>query len=100
MIMQKRLLNIKNILRTKIPKLSKEYNIKTMEIFGSYGRDEQTPSSDIDLLVTFSVTPSLLKFIALENYLTDLLNIKVDLVIKSSLKPRLSKRILSEVVQI
>jgi len=39
----------------------------------------------------------LLKFIELENYLGDLLGVKVDLVEKSALKPRIGKHILSEV---
>jgi len=41
---------------------------------------------------------SLLDFVELENYLSDLLGVKVDLVEKSALKPRIGKRILSEVV--
>jgi len=98
--MQKKLVNIKNKLRATIPKLSEEFNVKTVEIFGSYSKDEQTQKSDIDLLVTFSITPSLLKFIALENNLSDLLNIKVDLVMKNSIKPRLSESILNESIQI
>jgi len=40
----------------------------------------------------------LLKFIELENYLSDLLKVKVDLVMKSALKPRIGKHILEEVV--
>jgi len=41
---------------------------------------------------------SLLDFVELENYLSDLLRVKVDLVEKSALKPRIGKCILSEVV--
>jgi predicted nucleotidyltransferase len=44
--------------------------------------------------------PGLLKFIELENYLTDLLGIKVDLVMQENLKPRIGKRILREVVPV
>ena len=40
----------------------------------------------------------LLKFINLENYLSDLLDVKVDLVMKSALKPRISGHILREIV--
>jgi predicted nucleotidyltransferase len=50
------------------------------------------------VLVEFSETPSLLKFINLENYLSDNLGIKVDLVHKSGLKPRIGEQILAEVV--
>ena len=41
---------------------------------------------------------SLLEFAELENYLSDLLGVKVDLVEKFALKLRICKRILSEVV--
>ena len=61
-------------------------------------RKEQQADSDLDLLVTFHEPPSLLKFIELENYLSDLLGVKVDLVMQSALKPKIGKRILSEVV--
>jgi len=43
---------------------------------------------------------SLLEFVELEDYLSDLLGVKVDLVEKSALRPRIGKRILNEVVYI
>jgi hypothetical protein len=79
------------------PLLKEQYRITSWSIFGSYRRNEQRPDSDLDLLVTFSDLPSLLKFIQLENFLSDELAIKVDLVMQNSLKPTISKRILSEV---
>lgn len=78
--------------------LQERYQVKELGIFGSYIREEQTETSDVDVLVEFSETPSLLKFINLENYLSDNLGVKVDLVHKSGLKPRLGERILAEVV--
>jgi hypothetical protein len=61
-------------------------------------RDEQGPESDLDLLVTFSEPPGLIQFVALENHLSDLLGVQVDLVMKNALKPRLGARILQAVV--
>ncbi|NEQ46655.1 MAG: nucleotidyltransferase family protein [Leptolyngbya sp. SIOISBB] len=78
--------------------LHERYQVKELGIFGSYAREEQTETSDVDVLVEFSKTPSLLKFVNLENYLTDNLGIKVDLVHKAGLKPRIGDRILAEVV--
>jgi predicted nucleotidyltransferase len=52
----------------------------------------------VDVLVEFSKTPSLLKFVNLENYLSDNLGVKVDLVHKAGLKPRIGDRILAEVI--
>ncbi len=57
----------------------KNYNVETLGIFGSYVRNEQGATSDLDVLVMFSQTPSLLQFVKLENYLSDLLRVKVDL---------------------
>ena len=42
----------------------------------------------------------LLKFIALENYLSDLLGIKVDLVEKENLKPAIGRHVIEEVESI
>lgn len=78
--------------------LQERYNVRELGIFGSYVRQEQTETSDVDVLVDFSETPSLLKFVNLENYLSDNLGIKVDLVHKAGLKPRIGERILAEVV--
>lgn len=78
--------------------LRERYQVRELGIFGSYVRQEQTETSDVDVLVEFSETPSLLKFINLENYLSDNLGVKVDLVHKTGLKPRIGERILAEVV--
>lgn len=82
------------------PSLQEQYMISELGIFGSYARHEQTETSDVDVLVEFSEVPTLLKFINLENYLSDNLGVKVDLVHKRGLKPRLGERILAEVVYV
>ncbi len=61
-------------------------------------RGEASATSDLDLLVDFEDTPTLFGFIRLENELSQLLSVKVDLVMKTGLKPALSERILSEAV--
>jgi predicted nucleotidyltransferase len=88
------------ILRQQIPMLTERYNVETLEVFGSYVRSEQKKDSDLDVLVTFKESPSLLTFIAIENYLSDLLGVKVDLVMKDSLKPRIGEQILSEAIPV
>ncbi len=67
-----------------------------MEVFGSYVRSEDNDESDIDILISFFESPSLIKFIELENYLTDRLGIKVDLVMKDALKINIRQHILKE----
>ena len=92
--------SIKKKLRRLLPIISKQYQVKKLSIFGSYLHHKQKFDSDLDLLVSFIEPPSLLKFIELENYLSDILGIKVDLVMDNALKPRIGERILSEAVSI
>lgn len=87
-------------LREIFPSLSGRYSVKTLGVFGSYARHEERETSDLDLLVDFDEPPGLIKFIELENTLTDLLGVKVDLVMQDALKPNIGKRVLSEVVRI
>ncbi|MEO0275301.1 MAG: nucleotidyltransferase family protein [candidate division WOR-3 bacterium] len=94
----KTLEEIKVILKNLKPELEKRYKIKEIGIFGSWVKGEQKKKSDIDILVEFEETPTLLKFIEMENFLSDKLGIKVDLVMKSALKPHIGKVILSEVI--
>jgi len=98
--MKKSLDEIKKILKKHEKELKEKYGIKKIGIFGSYLRGEAKEKSDLDILVEFKPDAkiSLLDFVELENYLSDLLGVKVDLVEKSALKPRIGKRILNEVV--
>jgi predicted nucleotidyltransferase len=85
-------------LRKMLPYINQKYNVHSLEAFGSYVRNQQNSRSDLDLLVSFSKIPSLIKFLELKNYLSDQLEVNVDLVMKDSLKPRISQSILNESV--
>lgn len=93
--MKNKLDHIVTKLRQELPYIQKEFDVDEVELFGSYLNNEQTSKSDLDLLVTFKKTPGLFKFLKLENYLSNILKIKVDLVLKDSIKPMLKNRILS-----
>ncbi|MCS6937353.1 MAG: nucleotidyltransferase family protein [Candidatus Bipolaricaulota bacterium] len=80
--------------------LREKYRVKSLGIFGSYVRGDQRKKSDLDILVEFLEPPSLFTLIELENYLSDLLGMKVDLVMKSALKPRIGQHVLREVVMV
>jgi len=95
-MMNNKLKNILLKLKEELPLLRTQYYVTTLEVFGSYVRNEQTPKSDLDILVTFSKAPSLFKFIELEDSLSELLGVKVDLVMRSSLKTNIGRRILAE----
>ncbi len=87
-------------LRQQLPALIERYHVQSLGVFGSYVRQQQHPGSDVDVLVSFEEPPSLLRFIELENELTDTLGLKVDLVMRDALKPTIGQHILSEVVTV
>ncbi|NMG59184.1 nucleotidyltransferase [Geitlerinema sp. P-1104] len=82
-----------------LPYLQQTYGVTRLGIFGSYQRGEQTPNSDLDILVEFHPDRrfGLLTFCQLENELSDRLGVKVDLVMRDGLKPHVGDRILAEV---
>jgi len=81
------------------PRCGNTTGLRFMGVFGSYVRGEQRRGSDLDLLVEFDERPlTLLQFIALEHYLSDLLEVRVDLVERNTLKPTIGRHILAEVV--
>jgi uncharacterized protein len=92
--------DILEALRQQIPMLIERYGVESLEIFGSHVRSEQKKDSDLDILVTFKEDPSLLTYLAMENYLSDRLGIKVDLVMKASLKPKIGQQILLEAIPV
>jgi predicted nucleotidyltransferase len=84
-------------LRASLPDLTARYQVASLGVFGSYVRGKEQPDSDLDVLVEFLEPPSLFEFIRLENELSALLGVKVDLVMKSALKPGIGRYILAEV---
>jgi uncharacterized protein len=93
---------IKSELETLKPTLKDKFQVETIGIFGSYSQGQQKQKSDVDILVTF-MEPNyidLIDFIALKQFLQRRLRIKVDLVEKKVLKPRIKDRILSETIYV
>jgi predicted nucleotidyltransferase len=87
-------------IKKSLPVLRSRYRVREIGLFGSYLRGDQKKQSDVDILVDFEKTVSLFEFMALEGELSRLTGKKVDLVMKTALKPRIGKRILDEVVYI
>jgi len=79
-----RKMNKQNIYQ-KIARYLKEEGAKKVAIFGSYVHDEEEPSSDIDVLVAFSETKSLLELVRIERELSEKIGIKIDLLTENSL---------------
>ena len=96
----KNLSEIKAILSFHKRELEEYHKIKEIMIFGSYARNEQNKRSDVNILVDFYEVPDLYKFIEIEEYLENILGIKVYLVRKPVLQAELRDKILSEAVKI
>jgi len=86
-------------LREMLPELRERYRVQNIGLFGSYVRKGEHPG-DLDVLVTFDEAPSLLRFLELENSISDRLGLPVDLVMRDALKPRIGARILRDLVPV
>jgi len=89
---------IKTKLEELKPALKEKFKVENIGIFGSYLKGKQKRKSDLDILVEFSEEISLFKFIELEDFLSKELGVKVDLVMREVLKPRIKEGILRDVV--
>ncbi len=94
---RKKLEKIEKLVKENKVLLTKQFKVKEIGIFGSVVRGEDKETSDVDILVEFVEPIGLFKFLELEEYLSDLIGRKVDLVSKKALKPRIGKHILREV---
>jgi predicted nucleotidyltransferase len=91
---------IKGLLRAHKEELRKKFNVKEIGVFGSFVRGEHKKGSDIDILVDFEEPIGLFEFMDLEEYLSNLLGRKVDLVSRKALKPFIGEYIRKEVVYV
>ena len=87
---------VESILKEQKEYLKQKYFVHKIGIFGSYAREEQQETSDIDLLVEFT-RPVGFSFLDLKDYLESIFNKPVDLVTVNALKPVMREEILSEV---
>jgi uncharacterized protein len=73
-------------INTAIVEYLSPYKPEWIGLFGSYARNEDTDSSDIDILVRFKKTPSLLDLARIHRELSQLLSKKVDVLTEAALK--------------
>jgi predicted nucleotidyltransferase len=81
--------------------LDERYGVQELAIFGSYARGDQSPVSDVDILVKVR-RPIGFKFFELWDYLEEILGIKVDLLTPEALqqKPALWVRVQEDLVYV
>ncbi|MGQ4914336.1 MAG: nucleotidyltransferase family protein [Candidatus Asgardarchaeia archaeon] len=89
---------ILEILRRECPYLKEKFFVKTIGLFGSYSRGEQTERSDIDLLVEFDRPVDFFKLFELEDYLSKILGARVEIVTPNALKEEIRPYIMRDVV--
>lgn len=74
------MLNIEQII-SAVASTAKDFQIKTITLFGSYADGSNTPDSDVDLLIEFfSPAVSLLTLAAVKNRIEDILQTEVDII--------------------
>jgi hypothetical protein len=93
--------SLRQHLRELLPHLREAYAVEQLAVHGSRTRDEATPSSDLDIVVTFQDTKagqqiSLLDFVTLKHKLEDRLGVPVDLGEAAALRGSAGARILDE----
>lgn len=99
-LIMKTLEDIKQTLVQSKALLWENYRITQVGIFGSYARGEQTEQSDVDVLIDYEQAPTLFKLVELCDYLSGLIGMRVDVVTKNGLKPRIRDLVLSEVIYV
>jgi len=88
------------VLRLALPDLRAQWPIRSLALFGSRVRDDSTPASDLDVLVTFERPVPLSSFLALEQRLSVITGLPVDLVSAAALKPYIGARVRAEAVAV
>jgi len=97
---QKTLDEIKKIIHEHNSELTTKYKVKYLRLFGSITRGEQREDSDIDILVEFNELLGGFHLLWTENFLSSILNQKVDLIPKKAIKGEIEKNILKDLVLI
>jgi predicted nucleotidyltransferase len=92
---------ILGILQAHKAELREKYGVREIGLFGSYAREEQSPLSDVDILVQVG-RPIGFRFFELWDYLEEILGLKVDLLTPEALqqKPVLWESVREDVVYV
>ncbi len=71
---------------------------ESIELFGSYATGEETADSDVDILVRFGETKTLLEMARIQRELSEATGLEIDLVTEGALSPRIRERVEDEKV--
>ena len=81
-------------------KLSQQFGVIRLALFGSTARDTASNNSDIDILVSFDGAANSQRYFGVQFYLEDLLSCPVDLVIEKALRAELRSYIEHEAIDV
>ncbi len=87
-------------LRTCADEIRRQFDVASLDIFGSLARGDAHEPGDLDVLVHFRHKATFDGYMNLKLYLEDLLHIKVDLVTSKALKPTVAKNIAGDLINV
>ncbi len=85
-------------LAAALPALRAEHPIRSIGVFGSWARGEQTAKSDVDLLIEFDEPVGFFEFFDIQEKLEKMLGVRVDLVTPRGLRPQLVERVMRDLL--
>ncbi len=83
-----------------LPIVRARYDVDEIFVFGSVARDDACATSDIDVLVDFRGPATFERFMGLKLFLEDEFGVRVDLVTRRALRPRMKPQIEAEAVRV
>lgn len=93
-------MTLMEIVSKNADEIRRRFRLRELALFGSVARREESPSSDVDVLVTFEGAADFDRFMELKFFLQNLLDRKVDLITRKALRPELRSRIEEELVHV
>ena len=88
-------------LRQNMALLNERFGVTRIGIFGSFARGDQTPASDIDMIIEMEEDrKNLHLFLRLKRFLEDEMARKVDLGFEHSIKPAIKEKVLRQVLYV
>ena len=86
-------------LEANLSEIRERFGIETIGIFGSVSRGEDSPESDVDVMISFSTgSMTMRNFMGLADYLEELFDRKVDLVTTTGISQYILPYVQSEII--
>ena len=90
---------ILDLLSKTKPELESRYKVQRIALFGSYARGDQSPDSDVDILVEVDTSVGL-AFVDLAERIEEVLGLPVELVSHRAVKPNKMKSVEQDLIYV